>query len=113
MNDVSVQQDESLALLVAEVVDEFRERQQAGGQPDIEEYAARYPQAAELLRKVLASWRLIGRTAVGRAAGVDVASGEPALGILGDFRLLREVGRGGMGLVYEAEQISLERRVAL
>jgi serine/threonine protein kinase len=37
----------------------------------------------------------------------------PPAEVLGDFRLIREIGRGGMGTVYEAEQLSLRRRVAL
>src|SRR6516225_9882322 len=113
MTDTFVREDLSLDSLVAQVADEFLARQRRGERPDVEEYAARHPQAAPVLRKVLASLQLLGLSAAAGAAEAGAASAAPETGTLGDFRLLGEVGRGGMGVVYEAEQISLGRRVAL
>src|SRR5436853_12919 len=59
MTDASLQQDLSLDALVAQVADEFLERRRRGEQPDVEEYATRHPQSAEVLRKVLASLQLL------------------------------------------------------
>jgi serine/threonine protein kinase len=96
------------------VADEFTQRLNSGQQPDIEEYAARFPQIAELLRQILPALQLIRVPAPDPARSNGSANREdPLAGCLGDFRILHEVGRGGMGVVYEAEQISLSRRVAL
>ncbi|HEY7156911.1 MAG TPA: protein kinase [Gemmataceae bacterium] len=102
--------------LAAEVVAEITDRLHAGETVNVAEYLTRYPELADRLRPLLAALDLLAQlsssAASARSPGRTVV-GEEMGGTLGDFRLLREVGRGGMGLVYEAEQVSLRRRVAL
>jgi serine/threonine protein kinase len=104
---VSAEADTSLADLVAEITDCLH----AGGPVDIEPYIARHPQWADRLRQLLPALEVMAQ--LSNSPGEAPASDEPLEGTLGDFRIVREVGRGGMGVVYEAEQVSLGRRVAL
>src|SRR6516162_3392794 len=100
------------------LVEELTAKLQAGEPVDVQAYVEGHPEHAERLRQLLPALRLLGD--LGRSAAACMSAGIPPaevsqdlVGTLGDFRLLREVGRGGMGVVYEAEQISLGRRVAL
>jgi len=102
---------DELDLLVGDLADDFLRRQAAGEDPDPEEYAARHPHAAEEVRRALKD---AGLLAAGAASEPSSPLAPSAIsGVLGDYRIVREVGRGGMGVVYEAEQLSLCRRVAL
>jgi Flp pilus assembly protein TadD/serine/threonine protein kinase len=103
-----------LEALLGQVADEFTERLKQGEQPDIEEYVERHPQIGDLLRQVLGALQVMGpgELELGPATDGAEAAAFPT-GCLGDFRIAREIGRGGMGIVYEAEQISLARPVAL
>jgi serine/threonine protein kinase/Flp pilus assembly protein TadD len=114
MNTAGATQDVSLESLVAQLADEFVARLERGERPDVEEYLARYPQHAAVIRNLLASLQFIRLSAADASATPAAPTGptEPEAP-LGDFRIVREVGRGGMGVVYEAVQISLGRRVAL
>src|SRR4051794_14926328 len=88
---------------------------------DVKQMASLYPQYADQLETLLPTIEMLMRLGKGNASSpasrgaingnVPLALGRQEL--LGDFRLLRELGRGGMGVVYEAEQLSMGRRVAL
>lgn len=94
---------------------DFTERQRRGEQPSIDEYAERHPYFAERIRKLFPLIVAVEEVKVGGEHSSDgrVTTAGRRIQQLGDFRIVREMGRGGMGIVYEAEQESLRRRVAI
>jgi serine/threonine protein kinase/Flp pilus assembly protein TadD len=100
------------------ILEEFLTKLEAGARLNHEDLTARCPALAEPLKACLASLEFLHDASLSLRDPVApelLAASEcqTDLGRLGDFQLVREIGRGGMGVVYEAEQISLGRRVAL
>jgi len=111
-----VENIESNSELVAELADEFAERFRRGERPPVSEYVERFPEAETEIREVLSALVQVERLAPSPEddiAADALVSDPPKFEQLGDYRIIREVGRGGMGVVYEAEQLSLARQVAL
>jgi tetratricopeptide (TPR) repeat protein/tRNA A-37 threonylcarbamoyl transferase component Bud32 len=91
--------------ILAGLIDEYTALRQTGACVDAAAFCAAHPDHADALRQLLPALEMLDD--LGRSSPASVPDA------LGDFRLLRELGRGGMGVVYEAEQISLKRRVAV
>jgi WD40 repeat protein len=116
---------------VNRVLADYLEAQRLGQVPDREDLLRRHPDLADELRSFFADQHRFGQLAEGigpsaTAAPAPVgpptlADGEgedrgPGLGkvrYFGDYELLEEIARGGMGVVYKARQVSLHRTVAL
>ena len=75
--------------------------------PELSEYLQRFPQAEPLVRQAIADSQESNGSGNLRPQYDRIGDR------LGDFRIVREIGRGGMGIVYAAVQTSLDRRVAL
>lgn len=98
-------------LEVADILDRYRQELRNGDDPDPEACLGAHPELGSELAECLE-----GLAAMEELRGALVEAPPPspfAPRSLGNFQLLREIGRGGMGVVYEAIQTGLDRRVAL
>ncbi len=101
---------------IAQALVEYHRLEQEGLAPSREEFLARHPGIAAALAECLDGLDFLKGAASGLIGGaqcVGTVEEDGPTRRLGDFHLIRELGRGGMGVVYEARQESLGRRVAL
>ncbi len=97
------------------LVDEFLARLRSGERPAIESYAQKYPALATEIREIFPTVQEMEllKSRKEQTSGGRVSLGPVKLERLGDYRIIREIARGGMGIVYEAVQESLQRTVAI
>lgn len=99
--------------LLAELLDQYANVLENGDETAAEEFLRAHPELQAEASGHLESLQLLcrmSRSANKPADPVETSSRPPTLG---DYELQGEIGRGGMGIVYEATQLSLRRSVAL
>ena len=96
-----------------ELLDEFQRLISSGKDVSPEAFAAEHAEHKEALLHILPIADVLLDMSDEARTSEITKDYEPPTKTLGDYRIVREIGRGGMGIVYEAHQVSLDRRVAL
>ena len=99
--------------ILERIADEFLDRRQKGEFPSIDSYCLQYPELADEIPKFLQTIELIGMSGASVSDPQIHNDSSVELETIGGYRIVKEIGRGGMGVVYAADQPSLNRRVAL
>ncbi|MDX1928779.1 MAG: protein kinase [Pirellulaceae bacterium] len=119
-SDSGVDIPDALGVLAEEFIQQYR----LGMKPDIDAYCRQHPECASRIRDLFPMLLLVEDCGVSVNSNALESSDSASVSAtieskaslperIGDFKIIREIGRGGMGIVYEAEQQSLRRRVAL
>jgi eukaryotic-like serine/threonine-protein kinase len=101
---------------IVELVQEYQSQLEQGHTPNRAEFISRFPELSDAVAQCLDGLELVYRGVSSSSGRRGAALSHPsveAATALGDFQIVRELARGGMGIVYEAVQLSLGRRVAL
>jgi eukaryotic-like serine/threonine-protein kinase len=94
--------------LLDQLAEEFAARFRRGERPALKEYTDRYPELAEEIRELfpaLIKVEQVDEDHINRESELKTGGPADSLQQIGDYRIVGEIGRGGMGIVYEAEQV--------
>src|ERR1017187_10217261 len=88
--------------LLDQLAEEFAERFRRGERPALKEYTDRHPELADDIRELFPAMVKVEQVKgvrQGEDVNGDSRAANPLLKEVGDYRILREIGRGGMGVV--------------
>ncbi|MCA9070482.1 MAG: hypothetical protein KDA84_16230, partial [Planctomycetaceae bacterium] len=96
---------------IEEISEDFVERLRQGENPSIQEYQTQFPQLAEEIAEIFPALEMLEQVDPNPTPTLALDESIPIE--LGEYYIIRQIGRGGMGIVFEAQHATMRRRVAL